>query len=32
MSLVKVTCFADNIVTVGKDGKQIESHPNKENS
>ena len=29
MSLVKVTCYADNAVTVGKDGKRIESHPNK---
>jgi hypothetical protein len=29
VSVVKVTCYADNVVTVGKDGKRIESHPNK---
>ena len=28
MSVVKVTCFADNAIAVGKDGRRIESHPN----
>ena len=29
MNIVKVTSYADNVVTAGADGKCIESHPNR---